>query len=106
MIIRTSKAGVPSFSLLKDMVRENGGIQLYFTPYFTWRTSLKEALERKYSGVSYGVIDDFSGKLYFNESKAILKQGKTQRGKLYIQIGCKRFVGVNRRKLIAWAKAA
>jgi hypothetical protein len=100
MIIRTSKAGVPSFSLLKDMLREND-----IQPYFTWRMSLKEALKRKYSGVFYGIIDS-SGKLHFNESRAVLKQGKTQRGKLYIQIGCKRFVGVNRRKLIAWAKAA
>lgn len=100
MIIRTSKAKEPSFILGSDEMVENN-----LKPYRLYRSVLKQQLKNKQSRISYFIRsffkDDYEYKFFGR-----LTQGETQRGKKYIQIGCKRFVGENRRKLIAWAKGA
>jgi hypothetical protein len=96
MIIRTSNEGQPSFRLEKNKLIENDAV-----PYFLERKILKRALTTKATHIVVWITGDL-GKA---DSIYGIHQGKTQRGKKYIQIGCKRFVGENRRKLIAWAKA-
>lgn len=100
MIIRTSKAEEPSFTLAPDRLIEND----WWHPYALSRTNLKVALERNSPSITYYAIwnksDLNANPIYSGD----VSHGKTQRGKKFIQIGCKRFVGENRRKLIAWAK--
>jgi|SRR5208282_348071 len=105
MIVRTSRAREFSFELLEDKMIENDPK----FPYSLLRVDLKYALQRyavnpgsKVTEVAYSFYIVFG---VVNEA-AKLTQGKTQRGKKYIQIGCKRFVGVNRTRLIKWAKSA
>jgi hypothetical protein len=112
MIVRTAKAKEPSFDLLEDRMIERcvGG------KYFLARTNLKTALltiqKESYNGsyvtVEVGVSYTGLESTYRIEHCAnfVINEGGTQRGKKFIQIGCKRFVGEQRRKLIAWAKAA
>lgn len=94
MIIRCSLAGKASFRLEKDRMIEN----VPQWPYYLYRSDLKRSLLDGRDYVPYG-IEGVS-----QEESGILTHGRTQRNKLYIQIGCKRFVGENRRRLITWAK--
>ena len=98
-VVRTTKAGEPSFTLGIDIMKENDA----YIPYYLFRSDLKEALEeydsRLHRDVNY--YSDFFG--ITRKWNALLKQGKTQRGKKFLQIGCKRFVGENRTRLIRWA---
>lgn len=100
--IRCAKAGEASFKLTKDSIIEND-------PDSAWimsRQALKEALINEQTLVRVHLLqrklkDRLLGPAFFR-----IDEGNTQRGKKFIQIGCKRFVGVNRRALIQWAKAA
>jgi hypothetical protein len=96
MIVKTSEAGRPGYNLLKDEMVERCEIW----PYYLRREDLKRALETKATYIRY----------YFSGNLAMIwlgeiKQGRTQRHKKFISIGCERFVGENRTKLIRWAKA-
>jgi hypothetical protein len=95
MIVRTSRAGETSFSLSADRMVENN-----ITPYWLYRSDLRNALESKSHDVSVAV--GWCGGYPINRYR--ISEGVTQRNKKFIQIGCKRFVGENRRRLIAWAK--
>jgi len=98
MIIRTSEAEQASFSLNEIQMVEQDR-----QPYFLDRFTLKVALENKSNSICYQMRHrDYDSQMFFGN----LTQGKTQRGKKFIQIGCKRFVGINRTRLIRWAKAA
>jgi hypothetical protein len=105
MIVKTSKSREYSFRLLKDRMVENDPTY----PYVLFRLELKYALQRhavnpktEVNRVKYFVSINTLVLYGWGE----LTQGKTQRGKKYIQIGCKRFVGVNRTELIKWAESA
>ena len=98
-VVKTSKAGEPSFTLGIDIMKENDDA----IPYYIFRSELKRALEKGetvtriiYNAYLWGSEQEF---------KSRLTQGKTQRGKKFLQIGCKRFVGVNRTRLIRWANS-
>lgn len=99
MIVRTSKAKDPSFKLGSGWMIESDRL-----PYFLRRSDLKRALTFK------GVTSILVGVGEFGDYGLItpyrITQGKTQRNKKFISIGCKRFIGEQRRKLIAWAKGA
>lgn len=97
MRIRASQAGENSFRLEADRLIEN-----HSQPYFLLRKNLKTALKLNRDTVRYNLV--FNGDSQAN-ILGDLSQGKTQRGKKYIQIGCIRFVGDNRTKLIRWAKS-
>src|SRR5579863_1361812 len=99
MIIRTSKAGENSFKLQSDRMTERDS-----RPYYIFRSDLRAALfdikSEKRELINVGVG---TGPVYL---KFTVQEGKTQRGKKFIQIGCKRFIGVNRTRLIRWALSA
>jgi hypothetical protein len=99
MIVKTAKAREHSFELKNRMMVERGSK----CPWYLLRQDLGRALAQRLNGVFIGVIYDgtLSGRDEYD-----LTQGKSQRGKKFIQIGCKRFVGVNRTRLIRWAKGA
>lgn len=96
MIVRTSLASDPNFNLLTDRMVERA---TYSSRYMLLRSDLKLALEIGAAAVKY----------YITTSSAPLSgwviQGKTQRNKKFISIGCMRFVGENRTKIIRWAKS-
>lgn len=83
----------------KHLLRLNGG-------YVLLRKDLKEALPEN-GKVYYGFLESYeaNGRGVLSLGK-FLQQGTTQRHKKYLQIGCMRFVGNERTKLIRWAKAA
>jgi hypothetical protein len=98
MIIRTSEARQPAFTLKKDVMIERDP-----KPYMLLRSDLKLALELHSWYVPYFWINLFGVK--YGPVHGHISEGKTERGEKFIQIGCKRFVGVNRLKLILWAKS-
>jgi hypothetical protein len=105
VIIRTARAREASFSLLEDkMVERCWGLRYYLN-----RKDLKKVLpvvsskSCAYIAVGLLVWGETGGYIF---AMFRVVDGKTQRGKKFIRIGCKHFVGENRRKLIAWAKAA
>jgi len=101
IVIKTSIAGAHSFTLGIDIIKENDS----FMPYYLYRSALKKALQNyvklKYNQVPYHAVILECERTY----NAHLSEGKTRSGKKFIQIGCKRFVGVNRTRLIRWAKS-
>jgi len=91
-VIRTSVAGDPSFTLGIDIMKENDP-----TPFYLKRSSLRLALNLHATEVLYHVRTI--------RRWGWITQGESQRKKKFIQIGCKRFVGVNRTRLIRWARS-
>ena len=75
-------------------------------PYYAYRHSIREALETKNSRVQYFWTngDPESETYLLGEAYGWLFQGVTQRNKKFLSIGCMRFVGKERIKLIKWAK--
>jgi hypothetical protein len=98
MIIKTSSVKENSYTLGVYIMKENAS----WAPYFVYRSDLRHALKNDTGFVDYR-FTDFQDKTTIN--KGDIQQGKTQRGKKFISIGCKRFVGVNRTRLIRWAKS-
>lgn len=88
------------FFLQKDRMGED---KKQKTGYFLFRADLKRALKSGHT-VAYG----FADLLIQGFPPALEKyptEGVTQRNKKYISIGCMRFVGQERIKLLKWAKA-
>lgn len=100
MIVRTSQVGDSSFDLLSERMVER--TKAYSRKYFLLRSDLRTTLRENLHIVEYFLNADFSrtGRL-----TGYVRQGKTQRNKKFISIGCMRFVGENRKKLIRWAKS-
>lgn len=97
MIIRTSNQYECSFTLLRDKMIERDP----FRPFFLLREDLKDVLEQGLPNhVAYQMTESLLKSVFMGR----VIEGTTQRGKKFIQIGCKRFVGVNRTRLIRWAK--
>jgi hypothetical protein len=96
MIVRTSKAKEPSFNLGSGWMIESDR-----RPYFLRRSDLKRALTVKEVTHILVGVGEFSTDGLLTPYR--ITQGKTQRNKKFISIGCKRFVGEQRRKLIHWA---
>lgn len=104
MIIKTSKAREASFKLLKDMMVEQPNVE--GRRWFLWRLTLKNALNHPDAKMQVGVAEASGEPVPDYDCYYSVIQGKTLRGKRFIEIGCKRFVGINRTKLIRWAKGA
>jgi hypothetical protein len=96
MIVRTSRAGENSFTLLEAEMRENDGESWQL--YTMLRSDLRFALKNKRTRVAYSLTH------WPELLHGWLVQGVTQRRKKFISIGCMKFVGENRKKLIKWAK--
>lgn len=89
------------FTLDSDVMKERTD----WKPYYLYRSSLKQA-----------IVSNLAHVLYFTTSESLLggdwsaaghiSHGVTQRKKKYIDIGCMRFVGENRTRLIRWAMSA
>lgn len=106
--IRTSRAGEPGFKLGKKYLIENEpskGVSYWYAR----RDDLNAGLHAN-NFCSIAVFLGRYGELPNEETDEVclfvIEHGVTQRNKKFVQIGCKRFVGENRRKLIAWAKSA
>lgn len=95
--VRSSKAGVPSFALGTEKMVERDSI-----PYILFRRDLQKAL---HSEKVPRRVPVYIRNVDHLPAEFLVTQGTTQRGKKFIQIGCKRFVGENRRVLIQWAKS-
>lgn len=93
MIVRTSEAGAPGFNLL-----ENDMVERSKRPYALLRKDLRACLKYRVRRINY-TLADWPYVLH-----AWIEHGKSQRNKKFIGIGCMRFVGENRTKLIKWAK--
>lgn len=102
-VIRTSRVGERSYTLDAYTMKENASTY----PYYLFRYELKRALidSKNFSLLTARVIYlyDYNGET--RQLRATLSQGKTQRGKKFLQIGCKRFIGENRTRLIRWANS-
>jgi hypothetical protein len=103
MIIRTSEANVPSFEL-----REKFLVERHFIPWYLLRIDLKTAIEKGTTNIVAGLAAKTGQPSVLEDSFTIfgISQGVTQRKKKFIRIGCKRFVGKSRERLIRWAKSA
>lgn len=96
MIIRTADGF--RFTLEKDQIVERTDLH----PYRMSRSVLQKALSTNAPVVTYQLeITD-----YALSYEGYIEHGVTQRKKKFISIGCMRFVGVNRARLIRWAKSA
>lgn len=103
MIIRTSR-GV-RFDLLKRTMRERSANGCH--RWFLYRADLKEALAENSEYAAVGLTnmkgkEEPTGRYGLGEFPLV--QGGTQRHKRFLRIGCMRFVGKERQKLIRWAK--
>lgn len=105
MIVKTARAREYSYDLLKDRMVERCPCFRYVLYRRDLKVILHAVTEEPNAHIAVYIEPPLTA---FSQEVDItlfgVKQGKTQRGKKFIQIGCKRFVGENRRKLIAWAK--
>ena len=93
------------FNLLKNKMIERD--QYWNRVYFLFREALILALREKNKSVIAGIWEKSSnGALPSSEYsvKYPIQIGESQRHKLFFQIGCMRFVGKERQKLLRWAK--
>lgn len=106
MNVRTSRAHEASYDLLANQMVERNPVWRYYLNRLDLKTILPVVTEECNAHISVGLT--MNKGVYDDGDLALMPvtQGKTQRGKKFIQIGCKRFVGENRRKLIAWANGA
>lgn len=95
------------FELLKDKILEKSGC---YWLWFLSRKELADILQKKPLMVQVHLLDrttkeDVVIPLSSDEDwKYCFGSGMTQRRKLFFEIGCIRFVGKERQKLIRWAK--
>lgn len=92
------------FELRNDrMVETNSN-----SPYYAYRRRVREALKVHAKNPLTASVPYFFNTFFNNtliERVGWLGEGKTQRGKKFLSIGCMKFVGKNRTSLIKWAKA-
>ena len=103
-LIRSSRTVISintRFRLEKDRMIETNDSR----PYWLWRQDLKASLENKSSTVNYFIPEVSTMMGSHIQRQASIVYGTSQR-KLFIQIGCMRFVGKNRQTLLHWAKSA
>lgn len=104
MFVRTSNPRTAGYKLQKEMMVEFRPKDSVYRWYLK-RSDLRFALRTKAENISVFVLTPDNLPVTDFPHTFEIRQGITQRHKRYIEIGCKRFVGVNRTRILRWAKA-